>query len=530
MCGIAGFTAPGPDADSIMRSMLGAVAHRGPDGAGMFRDRAIAFGHVRLAIVDLAGGAQPRVDAQSGDALIFNGEIYGFRAHAAFLRAQGVALRDESDTEILFHLIRRHGVHGACARIDGMFAFAFRDGASGELHLARDRFGEKPLYYGLSGGQLVFGSEASAVLAHPAFAGATPDIAAAYQLLHFEYLPGGASGWSGIQKLPPATILTFGGGPITTTRYWHPPQPTAHAIREPDAVDQLDALFRTAIRNQIVADVELGVFLSGGLDSSLIAAMAAREAPGILALTVRIGGDGYDETPFAEQAARHIGIRHDIVTFADADLQDALDGVTGHLSEPLADSSLLPTWIVCRAARRSMKVALGGDGADELFAGYPNFQVQRLATLMQHIPGGVGRLTAAVAGRAQSGGYMDLAFRLAQLSQGFGHKPHRQSYHWMAPFGTAQLHPLWAEGALPPDTITQAFEPIDAAAASTTATGTARLLHQLLLTYLPRRYPHENRPRRDVQRPGSPRALSGSRLRRFRLRPPHGGETPRQSR
>jgi asparagine synthase (glutamine-hydrolysing) len=485
MCGIAGFTAPGPDAEPILGSMLAAIAHRGPDGAGMFIDRAIAFGHLRLAIVDLAGGAQPRVDTQTGDALIFNGEIYGFREHAAHLRQQGLALQDHSDTEVLFHLIRQHGVQGACARIDGMFAFAFRDGATGDVHLARDRFGEKPLYYGIEGGRLIFGSEASAILAHPAFAHATPDITAAYQLLQFEYLPGDASGWTGIHKLPPATILTFRRGQITTTRYWQPPQTATTAMRDADAVDRLDALFQSAIRNQIVADVELGVFLSGGIDSSLIAAVAAREAPDILALTVRIGGEGYDETSYAEQAARHIGIRHEIVTFADSDLQDALDGVANHLSEPLADSSLLPTWLVCRAARRSMKVALGGDGADELFAGYPNFQAQRLANIMQHIPAIVGNLTGAAASRAQSGAYMNLAFRMAQLSQGFGHLPHRQSYHWMAPFGTAHMQSLWAQGALPHHTYTQAFAPIDTAAAGTNATGPARLLHQFLLTYLP---------------------------------------------
>jgi asparagine synthase (glutamine-hydrolysing) len=485
MCGIAGFTSPGADAGTVMGAMLAAIAHRGPDGAGQFVDRAVAFGHVRLAIVDLAGGAQPRVDKASGDALIFNGEIYGFREQAAILRRQGVPLADHSDTEVLFHLLRLHGVAGACARIDGMFAFAFRDGATGDVHLVRDRFGEKPLYYGVHGGQLVFGSEASAVLAHPGFADAAADIAAAYQLLHFEYLPGTASGWTGIRKVPPATILTFHGGRVSTARYWQPPPAHRGGAAGADAVDRLDALFKDAIRKQIIADVELGVFLSGGLDSSLIAAITAREAPDSLALTVRVGGDGYDETPYAEQAARHIGIRHEIITCGDADWQDALDGVTTHLSEPLADSSLLPTWLVCRAARRSMKVALGGDGADELFAGYPNFQAQRLAGIMQHIPAGIGTMTAAAAERAQSGAYMSLAFRLAQLSQGFGHAPHRQSFHWMAPFGSARMASLWTPGVLPHGTEDGAFAPIDAAAAESGAGGPARLLHQMLMTYLP---------------------------------------------
>jgi asparagine synthase (glutamine-hydrolysing) len=473
--------------------MLAAIGHRGPDGTGQFIDRDIALGHLRLAIVDLAGGAQPRADAPSGDVpscdvpscnvLVFNGEIYGFREQAAALRAQGVVLRDQSDTEVLFQLLRLHGVAGAVSRIDGMFAFAFRDGKTGALHLVRDRFGEKPLYYGLAGGQIVFGSEASAILAHPAFAGTAPDIEAAYQLLQFEYLPGAASGWTGIFKIPPATILTFDRGRITTTRFWQPPTATT-APREGDAIDRLDTLLKNAVRAQLVADVPLGVFLSGGVDSSLLAAIAAIDMPDIVALTVRVGGAGYDETEHAQAAAAHIGIRHEIVTFSDADLQDALDGVTTHLSEPLADASLLPTWLVCRAARRSMTVALGGDGADELFAGYPNFQAQRMAAIMRLVPPAAGALLARAAYRLDNGGYMNLAFRLSQLSQGFGQPPHRQSFQWMAPFAGARLRDLWADGALPEGASERAFAPIDAAAQASTDAA-ERLLHQFLATYLP---------------------------------------------
>src|SRR5436853_4868064 len=154
MCGIAGFTNPGPDARRILSGMNAALGHRGPDGDGIFVDQGVALGHTRLAIIDLAGGAQPRVDEASGDALVFNGEIYGYKALADELRGTGIPLRDRSDTEVLFQLIRRDGVRGAVERIDGMFAFAFRDGATGALHLVRDRFGEKPLYWGQRPGRL----------------------------------------------------------------------------------------------------------------------------------------------------------------------------------------------------------------------------------------------------------------------------------------------------------------------------------------------------------------------------------------
>src|SRR6516162_979150 len=188
MCGIAGFTAPGHEARRILAAMNRALTHRGPDGNGIFVDRGIAFGHTRLAIIDLAGGAQPRVDEGTGDALAFNGEIYGYRALAAELRAAGIALRDRSDTEVLFQLIRRDGVRRAVARIDGMFAFAYRDGATGALHLVRDRFGQKPLYWGVAQGQLVFASEVTALRCHPAFRDSGLDRLAAYSFLLFEYL------------------------------------------------------------------------------------------------------------------------------------------------------------------------------------------------------------------------------------------------------------------------------------------------------------------------------------------------------
>ena len=208
MCGIAGFTHPDLDAHRTLSQMNAALGHRGPDASGIFVDKGIALGHTRLAIVDLAGGAQPRVDRASGDALVFNGEIYGYRTLAGELATLGVPLRDSSDTEVLFQLIRHQGVRRAVERIDGMFAFAFRDGATNMLYLVRDRFGEKPLYYGVAGLHIVFASEVPALQCHPAFHGVSLDASAVYSFLLFEYLPGTASGWQGIIKLEPGTILT----------------------------------------------------------------------------------------------------------------------------------------------------------------------------------------------------------------------------------------------------------------------------------------------------------------------------------
>ena len=480
MCGIAGFTQPGLQARGQLQAMLDAIAHRGPDGSGLFLDGGLALGHCRLAIIDLGGGRQPRVDAATGDALSFNGEIYGHRLLAEDLARSGVVLRDRCDTEVLFQLIRRDGLHAAVERIGGMFAFAYRDGRSGDIHLVRDRYGEKPLYYGVAGSQLVFGSEAGAILAHPAFRHAAPDQAAAYQLLQFEYVPGEASGWAGIRKLRPGTMLRFANGRAEVAEYWRPQVGGGPRVSDGEAVNRLDALLQGAVERQGLADVPLGVFLSGGLDSSLLTAIAARRNPGITAFTVSVGGHGFDETHHAVAVARHLGVAHQVVRLDEADVLTAADAVQAALSEPLADSSLLPTWLVCRAARECMKVALGGDGADELFAGYPNFQAQRLAGLMRLLPVASGTALSAALGRLPvRGGYMSWPFKLAQLSQGFGQAPSRQSAYWMAPFGPAAMTRLWSADVDQDALLEQAFPAIEP------HPGADALLRSFLTGYLP---------------------------------------------
>ena len=486
MCGIAGFTAPGHEARRILAAMNRALTHRGPDGDGIFIDRGIAFGHTRLAIIDLAGGAQPRVDEGTGDALTFNGEIYGYRALAAELRAAGIALRDRSDTEVLFQLIRRDGVRRAVERIDGMFAFAYRDGATGALHLVRDRFGQKPLYWGVAQGQLVFASEVTALRCHPVFRDTGLDRLAAYSFLLFEYLPRTISGWAGIEKLEPGTVLTMRGGRISVEPYWRP-RLEDRRVDENEAVEELQELLRASVRRSLIADVPVGAFLSGGVDSSLVTALTAEAAPDVTAFSVRIDAESFDETPHALAVAQHIGVRHEIVELAASDLVAAFDAVSEKLGEPLGDSSLLPTYLVCHAARQRMSVALGGDGADELFAGYPNFAVQRFAQAMGLVPPGIGRsLARTVAALPGPGGYMNWQFLLRQLSQGFGAPARRQSFLWMAPFEPCGLDALWRRSSLPQQALASAFAPIDRCAADAAGLSPVELLIYLfLVTYLP---------------------------------------------
>jgi asparagine synthase (glutamine-hydrolysing) len=463
-----------------------ALAHRGPDDDGVFVDRGIAFGHTRLAIIDLAGGAQPRVDEETGDALTFNGEIYGYRALADELRAAGIVLRDRSDTEVLFQLIRRDGVRRAVERIDGMFAFAYRDGATGALHLVRDRFGQKPLYWGVAQSQLVFASEVTALHCHPAFRDSGLDRLAAYSFLLFEYLPRTVSGWTGIEKLEPGTMLTMRAGRISVERYWGP-RLEERRVDENEAVEELQELLRASVQRSLIADVPVGVFLSGGVDSSLVTALAAEAAPDVTAFSVRVGAESFDETPHALAVAQHIGVRHEIVELATTDLVAAFNAVSEKLGEPLGDSSLLPTYLVCHAARQRMSVALGGDGADELFAGYPNFAVQRFAQAMCLVLPGIGRgLASAVAALPVADGYMNWHFLLRQVLQGLGAPARRQSFLWMAPFEPRGLDALWRRSALPQQALASAFAPIDCCAADATGLSPVELLIYLfLVTYLP---------------------------------------------
>lgn len=483
MCGLAGFTAPDRQAGEHLARMLDAIAYRGPDGTGRFVDDGLAVGHVRLAVIDLHGGAQPRADG--ADVLAFNGEIYGYRRFAAELAEAGCGLADRSDTEVLFHLLRRWGVRRTLERIDGMFAFAWRDGATGLLHLARDRFGEKPLFYAVAGDVLLFASEIKALRRHPLLAGRGLDPAAVDRYLAHEYVPWDETGFAGIRRLPPGHLLTFGGGRLHVERWWMPPSPRHHPDQAA-ALDMLEALLDESVRERLVADVPVGVFLSGGIDSSLIAAFAGRHAAGLTAFTVRMPEASHDETPFARAVARHCGLRHDVVELSESDLLAAFEAVTARIDEPMADSSLLPTWLVCRAARREMTVALGGDGADELFAGYPNFQAQRLAPLMAALPEAAGAaLRRALRLLPPSSGYMGLDFRLRQLSHGFGHEPSRQSFLWMSPFSPAERRALWRPEARP------AVDPWDLAErllgeeGAPRDDGGAALTHVMAQSYLP---------------------------------------------
>jgi asparagine synthase (glutamine-hydrolysing) len=495
MCGIAGFTRdrarPVHGEFSIVRAMLGPIAHRGPDEKGIHVAGPVALGHLRLAIVDPTGGHQPRVDAVTGDALVFNGEIYGYAPLAAELAGAGINLIDRSDTEVLFRLLQRHGVMATLEKIDGMFTFAFFEGSTGRLYLARDRFGEKPLYWFQRDGVLIFGSEPSSILAHPLGRSLPVDLGAVYTFIAYEYLPGTRGFHRYLRKLAPGHVLTWSNGFANIHAYWTPaPNETGHECAgetETEKLDRLDALLNATVRDRLVADVPVGVFLSGGLDSSLVAALVGRQAPGLTAFTVKMPGASYDETPAARALAQNLSLSHEIIELNDTAILGAFETLVSKLDEPFADASMLPSWVLCRAARQQVKVALGGDGADELFAGYISFKANRLARGLAAVPGWMGRaVRTALAAVSQSDSYMSVDFLLRQLSQAAGLPPARQWVACMAPFAPEDLDRLWR-----PEMRTLAHEIAEDPLAdliadrSARSWSTAELIRSFISTYLP---------------------------------------------
>lgn len=434
MCGIAGllWTKPTNDAasvgDAAVRAMTDALAHRGPDGEGFHRqlvdDRAVChFGHRRLAIVDEAGGAQPFVE---GDlVLIANCEIYGHEELRAQLQSDGARFRSRCDAEVILHGYRRWGTD-VVKRLDGMFAFALWDATNRRLLLARDRLGQKPLYWCNDDDRFTFASEAtSLVRGRSTRPSICPDALARYLLLDF--VPTPRSIFAGVSALPAATFMVVDSqGRTTSTRYFDPAD--AAADRAPVAptrdsiIEQLPALFDDALARRRMSDRPVGLFLSGGLDSSIVAHGLARLATADTPLhsySVRFSNAGYDESGFAREVAALYGTEHTEVDLAGAEVPQLAADVIGGLDEPLADASTMAVWALSRRAREDVKVVLGGDGADELFGGYDVFTAARIdaaTSILGSARPRILRTLAAIVGGGED--HFSFDFQLRQAARG----------------------------------------------------------------------------------------------------------------
>jgi len=414
MCGIAGCWTPGgcneAATEAAVRGMALAVRHRGPDDAGTWCDGSagIAFGHRRLSILDLSPlGHQPMTSASGRWVLNYNGEIYNFAELRVSLESAGVRFRGHSDTEILVEAIAQWGVTETLRRAAGQFAFGVWDRETRTLHLARDRFGEKPLYYGWMGGTFLFGSELKSMRAHPAWRG-TVDRGALSLYLRYNCVPAPFSIYEGIRKLLPGHVATLAGpGEPSIAPYWSLEDAVLAGERDPlegsdaELVGLTEERLRESIAQQMVADVPLGALLSGGIDSTtVVALMQAQSARPIRTFTIGFHEDGFNEAEHAKAVARHLGTDHTELYVTPQQALEVIPHLPMMYDEPFGDSSQVPTFLVAQLARQHVTVALSGDGGDEMFGGYSRYFLgERIWRRISSVPRPV-RLASAAAIRA----------------------------------------------------------------------------------------------------------------------------------
>jgi asparagine synthase (glutamine-hydrolysing) len=393
MCGIVGTASlDRPPARDLILRMRDTLRHRGPDdeGAWWSRDGRVALGHRRLSIIDLSpAGRQPMTDGSGALQIVFNGEIYNYQEIRKELEARGHGFRTATDTEVILEAYLEWG--SAClSRLNGMFAFGLFDARSGQLLLARDRAGEKPLFYRTDGRSLAFASELKALLADPSCERVL-DLESLDYYLAFGYVPGDRCLIRGIHKLPQGHALTFDTrtAALSVGAYWNLPATLSQTrMSDDDLVNEMDRLLADSVRLRLMADVPVGVMLSGGIDSSLVTAMAARASSSrVKTFTITFPGYGaFDEAPHARAVAEHFGTEH-VELAGEPATVELLPELARQFDEPIADSSMVPTYLVSRLIRREATVALGGDGGDELFGGYPHHSwVQQQARMGGWIP------------------------------------------------------------------------------------------------------------------------------------------------
>lgn len=395
MCGITGWvnlkqSSRSPNDEVVLHSMCETIVHRGPDSEGLWMDDQVALGMRRLSIIDLKTGDQPVFSEDKSVIVMMNGELYNFREVKADLEKRGHRFVTKTDTEIVPHLYQEYG-ENFVDHLNGMYAISLWDTRRKRLILARDRYGEKPLYYGIFDGRLIYASEPKALLANPSVP-AELDLDALRQYLSFDYVPAPRSIYKNINKLPAAHIMVVEDGEIKTRRYWNLSwQKAGDQNNNGDGLKSKAAELRTlisdAVRMRLVSDVPLGVLLSGGVDSSTVAAFATQHATEtVKTFSIGFAEDSFDETRYARKVAAHLGTDHYEEMLSAEKAGDLISEIGTWLDEPLSDGSLIPTYLLARFVRKHVTVALGGDGGDEIFAGYPMYFGHKVAGAYGSIP------------------------------------------------------------------------------------------------------------------------------------------------
>lgn len=456
MCGITGWanldslTPPAEGAKELLHSMCERMFHRGPDSEGLLVTTGAALGMRRLAIIDLVTGEQPVFNEDKSVAVVLNGEIYNYREIRSSLEKRGHSFRSASDTEVLPHLYEEYG-EAMVEHLNGMFAFALWDSRSRKLLIARDRFGEKPLYWGVFDGALLFASEPKVLLAHPAVKPAL-NLQALRQYLSFDYVPAPLSIYDGIQKLPAAHKLALADGQVRVEPYWKLSYKTASPVPgENEAAEQLRELMADAVRMRLVSDVPLGVLLSGGVDSSTVAAFAVRaSSEPVKTFSISFAEASFDESAYARGVAKFLGTDHHEERLS-ANLAANLVGEIGSwMDEPFSDPSLVPTYLLSRFTRKHVTVALGGDGGDELFAGYPMYAGHRWAQIYRRLPAVLrsGVLEPLVRALPVKTKNLSLDYKALRFITGVNYDPVARHHIWFGSFTPTEQQELLTPGVL----------------------------------------------------------------------------------
>ena len=387
MCGIAGMIGRRGEtiAAAQVRGMTDTIVHRGPDDEGIHVREHVGLGMRRLSIIDLSGGHQPIYNEDRTVAIVFNGEIYNFQELRQGLESRGHEFRTHSDTEVIVHLYEEMGAD-CVTKLRGMFAIALYDEKSDTLLLARDRLGKKPLFYAQRTGRLFFGSEIKALLAAaPELAEVDPE--GVLQFFYYGYIPDPQSAFRDIRKLPPGCVAEYRNGEIQVRQYWDVP---AYGKNDPGSdeacLEEMERRLADAVRVRLISDVPLGALLSGGVDSSIVVALMARESSGpVKTFSIGFQKADFNEAEYARLVAERFGTDHHEL-IVDPDIAETLNYLTGMMEEPFADSSMIPTYCVSQLARRYVTVALSGDGGDELFGGYDRYVVNLKRRRFEVIP------------------------------------------------------------------------------------------------------------------------------------------------
>ncbi len=456
MCGITGWinlkqpkNSNGQN-EAVLHSMCEAIVHRGPDSEGLWMDDTVALGMRRLSIIDLHTGDQPVFSEDKSVIVMMNGELYNYREIKADLEKRGHRFVTQTDTEIVPHLYQEYG-DDFVDHLNGMFAITLWDTRRKRLVIARDRYGEKPVYYGVFDGKLIYGSELKALLAHPSI---KPELNldALRQYLSFDYIPAPESIYKGISKIPAANILTVENGEVKTRRYWNL---TFAKNGQPPSLDKaatdLRDLLSDAVRMRLVADVPLGILLSGGVDSSTVAAFATQHATEtVKTFSIGFTEDSFDETRYARQVAAHLGTDHHEEILSVAKAAELISEIGTWLDEPLSDGSLIPTYLLARFVRKHVTVALGGDGGDEIFAGYPMYFGHKVAGAYSSVPAFIrsGVIEPIVKRLPVSTKNLSFEYRAKRFVKSAKYDTITRHHSWFGSFSIDEQLPLLTENVL----------------------------------------------------------------------------------